>query len=180
MIFWLTFTAILVVLSVFAQVAAYRNGATDGYGYSQEPGNPGYAKAGRYLVKHMAYRWPKLRPVAVNEPHQFFGYLKPADVPVVKGLEAFEVVYAKDQPEYIPLRALRSRTGEGRVMSRWEPTREQRQAIAEGADVFLTLMTFGGQLQPITLAVASEMNPDYVRLDFNLQPHETIHAAFKQ
>lgn len=49
------------VVACFAIGAAYRNGVTDGYGYSQEPGNPGYQAAGNYLVKHMAHRWPELK-----------------------------------------------------------------------------------------------------------------------
>lgn len=98
----------------------------------------------------------------------FFEYLNPANKPVIPGLEAFEVVYAKDQPEYIPLRTLRSRTDEGKVLSRWDLTDEQRHAIAMGADIYLTLLTFQGPLQPITIAVATDINPDYVRLDFNL------------
>jgi hypothetical protein len=40
--------------------AAYRNGVTDGYGYSREPYCPGYEVAGEYLRKHMAHRWPEL------------------------------------------------------------------------------------------------------------------------
>lgn len=48
------------VFSIAAIGAAYNNGATDGYGYSKEPTCPGYAKAGRYLRKNMAHRWPEL------------------------------------------------------------------------------------------------------------------------
>lgn len=83
-----------------------------------------------------------------------FEYLSPADRPVVDGLENHEVVYAKDQPEYIPLRTLVSRTEGCDVISRWTFTPEQRKAIAEGADIFLILMTFGGPLQPIKMAVS--------------------------
>lgn len=43
-----------------AQRAAYRNGVTDGYGYAQEPNNPGYKEAGDYLQHHMRHRWPNL------------------------------------------------------------------------------------------------------------------------
>jgi len=111
-----------------------------------------------------------------SQPKHFFEYLNPANGPVIEGLESFETVYAKDQPEYIPLRALRSRTDDGRVMSRWSLTSEQRKAVAEGADIFLTLMTFNGPLQPITIAVATDINPDYVRLEYNLHPHETFEA----
>lgn len=97
-----------------------------------------------------------------------FEYLNPADKPVIEGLEEFEVVYAKDQPEYLPLRTLAANTSERQVMSRWSFTDEQRKAISEGADIYLTLMTFCGPLQPITIAVADKMNPDYFRHTFNL------------
>jgi hypothetical protein len=103
-----------------------------------------------------------------EQPKHFFEWLNPADAPVVPGLEAHELVFAKDQPEYIPLRALRARTNDGRVMSRWSLTAEQRKAVADGADIFLTLMTFGNPLQPISMAVATDINPDYVRADYQL------------
>lgn len=94
-------------------------------------------------------------------------YLSPADRPVVDGLEAHEVVYAKNQPEYNPLRTLRSNTKECRVLSRWSPTPEQRQALAEGADIFLELLTFGNPLQPILMSVG-EMGTEFVRESFKL------------
>jgi hypothetical protein len=117
---------------------------------------------------------------AVGNQDHFFQYLNPANKPVIPGLEQFEEVYAKYQPEYIPLRTLRSRTDEGKVMSRWDLTPEQRLAIARGADVYLTLLTFQGPLQPITLVVATDINPDYVRLDFNLNPQEILQAQLRK
>lgn len=101
-----------------------------------------------------------------EQPKHFFEWLNPADAPVVPGLEAHEIVFAKNQPEYIPLRALRARTDDGRVMSRWSLTPEQRKAVASGADVYLTLLTFGNPLQPISIAVATDIDPDYVRADY--------------
>jgi hypothetical protein len=80
-------------------------------------------------------------------------FLRPFNGPVVAGLEDFEVVYAKDQPEYLPLRTLVSDTKELNVMSRWTLTPEQRAAIAAGADIFLELMTWGHPLQPIKMRV---------------------------
>ena len=131
----------------------------------------------------MSHRWAELKESSATADTQlkhFFEYLNPANAPVIPGLEGFEVVYAKDQPEYIPLRTLRSRTDEGKVMSRWTLTPEQRKAVAEGADLFLTLLTFQGPLQPITMAVATDINPDYVRLDFNLNPHETLQSQLRK
>lgn len=94
-------------------------------------------------------------------------YLSPADRPVVDGLEAQEVVYAKDQPEYIPLRTLRSNTAEARVLSRWALTPEQREAVAAGADIYLELLTFGNPLQPILMSVG-EMGSEFVARQFEL------------
>lgn len=81
-------------------------------------------------------------------------YLVPFDGPVIRGRESEEVVYAKDQPEYIPLRCLvTDRENTGLVTSRWTLTNEQRAKVSAGADVFLELMTFGQPLQPIRIAI---------------------------
>jgi hypothetical protein len=64
-----------------------------------------------------------------------------------------EIVYAKEQPEYIPLPTLVS--GNGVVMSRWQFTDEERQAIAAGADLLLSIWTFHDPLQPVLLEVPS-------------------------
>lgn len=99
-----------------------------------------------------------------------FEYLKPKDGPVFDGLEAQEVVYAADQPQYIPLRTLVSAGSERKVISRWTLTPEQRAAIAAGADIFLELWTFGGPLHPIRMMVSDDktqagepLNRDWVR-----------------
>lgn len=86
--------------------------------------------------------------------------------PVVKGLEQHQVVYAKDQPEYMPLPTLKS--PDGKVMSRWTFTDEERRLIAEGADLYLTLWTFNMPLQPIMVEVYANANPDYFRLRLGL------------
>jgi hypothetical protein len=61
-----------------------------------------------------------------------FEYLHPADQPVIDGLEKHEIIWAEDQPPYIPLRSLTSKNNERRVLSRWTLTPEQRKAVAEG------------------------------------------------
>lgn len=81
-------------------------------------------------------------------------YLTPKDGPVLEGHEMEEVVFAKNQPQYKPLRCLVDDSrGDRRVTSRWTLTEEQRKAVAEGADIYLTLLTYGNPLQPILLAV---------------------------
>ncbi len=84
-----------------------------------------------------------------------FRYLAPKDGPVFDGLEKNEVVYAKNQPEYIPLRALVSAGPQRRVLSRWNLTEDQRKAIAAGDDLFLILRTFGQPLHPIQIATGN-------------------------
>jgi hypothetical protein len=92
-------------------------------------------------------------------------YLLPKDGPVFDGLENKEVVYAKDQPEYLPLRTLVSAGRDTKVISRWTLTEEQRKAVAEGADIFLILFTFGQPLQPIQIAVSDgKDDTDWVRV----------------
>lgn len=94
-----------------------------------------------------------------------FSYLKPKDGPVFDGLENDEVVYAANQPQYIPLRTLVSSGPERRVLSRWTFTPEQRKAIADGADIFLQLLTFGDPLQPIAIAVTDDTTNDGQPID---------------
>lgn len=59
------------------------------------------------------------------------------------------VTYAKDQPKYIPLPTVRLKGKEGRVISRWTFTAEERAKIAAGEDLYLEQLTFGSRLQPI-------------------------------
>ena len=84
-------------------------------------------------------------------------YLQPADKSVIDGLESMEIVYAKDQPEYKPLRTLKA--PDGRVFSRWSLTDEQRVEVAAGADIFVQVLTFNEPLQPLSLLVAHEIDP---------------------
>ncbi len=82
-----------------------------------------------------------------------FSYMQPKDGPVIDGLESQEVVYAKDQPEYIPLRTLKHDNVMGCVVSRWSLTEEQRKAVAEGADIILEQSTIHRPLNPIRMGV---------------------------
>ena len=61
------------------------------------------------------------------------------------------VVYAKDQPEYLPLPA--HKTKEGIVITCWEPTEEELLKLIETRKVYLSQMTFNAPLQPVYMAV---------------------------
>jgi len=69
----------------------------------------------------------------------------------IRGMEEEEVTYAKDQPEYQQLPTLKSsvRDGRGKIMMRWEFTKAEREAIADGADLYLEVLTFHQPLQPL-------------------------------
>lgn len=98
-----------------------------------------------------------------------FDYLQPADRPVVDTLEACEVIMAKGQEDkYNPLRCLASQAAEGFRLSRWTLTPEQREAVANGADIFLELMTFNQPMNPIRVAVSDNPNPDYFATIYQL------------
>jgi hypothetical protein len=73
--------------------------------------------------------------------------------PVMPGSESIEVVYGKGQPEYNPLPAVYLDTPARPVITRWRLTDEERAAIAAGADIVLTLLSFGTPLQPSHLQV---------------------------
>ncbi len=75
------------------------------------------------------------------------------------------VVIAKDQPEYIPLPALVY--PDGKILTEWRPTEEERLAIAHGENIRLWVWVFAhrcsacrhvdpGKLQPVSLTVTDE------------------------
>jgi hypothetical protein len=76
--------------------------------------------------------------------------------PVVEGLEQFEIVFGKNQPEYMPLPALVGSLPNTNVISRWKLTDEERTAIAAGADIYTSQMTFGSLFQPLVVFVGTE------------------------
>lgn len=70
---------------------------------------------------------------------------------------AAQVVYAEHQPEYLPLPSIRyPGNPQGPVTSRWSFTEEERRAIADGADLYLTLLTFHQPLQPVLMQVFTD------------------------
>ena len=66
--------------------------------------------------------------------------------PVLPGLEGREVVYAKNQPEYLPLPALPIPNG---ILTRWRLTWRERWRVFWHGDFYLSVLTFGKPLQPL-------------------------------
>jgi hypothetical protein len=89
--------------------------------------------------------------------------MQPVEQPETEG--ATLVVIAKNQPEYIPLPALVY--PDGKVLTEWTFTEEERAAIARGENLRLWCWVFprrcavcqsveAGKLQPVALGVTSE------------------------
>ena len=72
----------------------------------------------------------------------------------IPGHERDEIVIGKDQPEYVPLPALRLITEEGiATVTRWRPSDEERAQLLAGADIWLQQLTGRGPLQPVKVGV---------------------------
>lgn len=74
--------------------------------------------------------------------------------PVAPGSELVEVMLGADQPQYRPLPAIVDYGPKGAMVTRWRPTEQDRKAIAGGADIILTQLTFRNQFQPVNLDLA--------------------------
>ena len=64
------------------------------------------------------------------------------------------VVFAKDQPEYQPLPALRLDTPQGEVISCWRLSYKERLQVLIFGKVWLSLMSFNKPLTPSFMAVS--------------------------
>ena len=75
--------------------------------------------------------------------------------PVAPRLGLPEVTLAEEQPEYAPITVAGFLDEDGRpgVISRWRLTDEERAQVAAGADLYLSLFTFGQPMQPVHLEV---------------------------
>lgn len=69
--------------------------------------------------------------------------------PVIPGFDIPEVVFAKDQPEYIPLPAWKGE--DGMVVTRWQLTWGERLRVLLTGNLWLSVLTFNKPLQPVKL-----------------------------
>lgn len=72
--------------------------------------------------------------------------MKPVS-PVIPGMDVDEVVYAAEQPEYQPLPAFKCLNG--KILTRWEMSDQERKLVAEQGYVYLAVDTFNAPLQPV-------------------------------
>lgn len=73
--------------------------------------------------------------------------------PVMPGSESIEIVLGAGQPEYDPLPTVYLDSPSRPMLSRWRLSDEERQLIADGADIVLTQLTFGRKFQPVNLQI---------------------------
>lgn len=66
-----------------------------------------------------------------------------------------EVMLAEEQPEYLTVCVAMVTYTDGTqgIMTRWKLSDEEKAKIAAGEDIYLSLLTFGQPMQPITLEI---------------------------
>jgi hypothetical protein len=69
--------------------------------------------------------------------------------PVASGFK--ETIFAKDQPQYMPLPAIVE--SDGTVHTRWAMSLRERLYVLFHGSVFLSVLTFNNPLQPVKLTV---------------------------
>ena len=77
-----------------------------------------------------------------------------------------EVIYAKDQPQYRQLPAIRYE--DGTVITRWRCAWSDRIRILFSGNIYLKVLTFNSPLQPVMLSVTSLLDtkiPDMENAD---------------
>jgi hypothetical protein len=88
--------------------------------------------------------------------------------PVIIGLEKHEIRFGEGQPQYQVLPALVSSGPERAVMSRWEPTPEERLMIANGADIFVSVWTFDNLYPPTLVRIMNKAtDPELIKREMN-------------
>ena len=70
-----------------------------------------------------------------------------------KNFKHQNIVFAKDQPEYQPLPALRIDSPRGEVISCWKMTPKERLKVLFTGRIWLSLMSFNKPLTPSYMAV---------------------------
>jgi hypothetical protein len=73
-------------------------------------------------------------------------------------MEERDVVFAKDQPQYLQLPA--AITPDGTVTTRWKLSVAERLKLICGFDLYLKIKTFNNPLQPIKLSVGRDVGKE--------------------
>lgn len=85
--------------------------------------------------------------------------------------------YGANQPEYRPLPTRAEMDSQGTVLTKWELTPEECEALAAGAKLGLRLLTFDEPLQPIYLFVEGTEGDPYRPQPSGTMAAPPIHEA---
>lgn len=66
------------------------------------------------------------------------------------------VIYGKNQDEYMTLPAFRADDDCGTIETRWRLSDEELKEVQKSGAICLRILTFGNSLQPVQLSVCSE------------------------
>ncbi len=81
--------------------------------------------------------------------------MTPVAVSPSRPVDGQAVVYAENQPQFLPLPVWRRQ--DGRVVSRWRLTWRERIAALRGRPVYIEVSTFGSPLQPILPTMSEDV-----------------------
>lgn len=87
------------------------------------------------------------------------------------------IVFAKDQPEYQPLPALKFDSPEGQVVSCWKLSFKERLRVLFLGRVWLSMSTFNRPLTPSYLA--ADRKEVYSHTDDNQKWHERLRTKIE-
>lgn len=109
---------------------------------------PGYwERRWAHVLRYDALRFPK-RNADSERNQERRAEMKPVEFPGVN------VVFAKDQPEYMPLPAMKiPNDPQGLIITKWQLSPEELERIKETGTIHLSMLTFNQPLQPVLLTV---------------------------
>ena len=76
--------------------------------------------------------------------------------PVMPGSAEIEIVLGRGQKEYIELPAVYLDTPSRPMITRWRLSDQEREAMANGADIVLTQLTFCLPFRPVNLQIVGQ------------------------
>lgn len=84
-----------------------------------------------------------------------------------------QVIFAKDQPEYLQLPAIMAMDRNNMVTTRWRLTAWERITVLFFGNVYLQILAFNRPLQPLKLGVVEPLPQDCVGI-----PYREMEANF--
>ena len=100
-----------------------------------------------HVLRYAVLRYRK-RNVSLERNQERGKAMKPVEFPGVN------VVFAKDQPEYMPLPAMKiPNDPQGLIITKWQLSPEELERVKETGTIHLSMLTFNQPLQPVLLTV---------------------------